>query len=144
ADYCRHRARQLWLLHLERCQRDACRKSGHSEQPPYEEVASAYEPCQPTEVRTARAPAACPPTVCPPTVCPPTACALHACPPAARRRHDLAIPPQHRHQRRQHHRYHHYDPHAHEGRRGARPRLSWHPHPHHRHRSTAGHGHVTH
>lgn len=50
----RHGARQRRLLHLNRRQRNAQRKSGHSEHGPDDEVSRAYERGQPTEACLAR------------------------------------------------------------------------------------------
>jgi hypothetical protein len=110
----RYGARQRRLLHLDRHQRDARRKSGHSEHGPDEEVPDAHERGQRTQARLA--------------------CAADR----------LAVAPEHWDQGRQHHRHHHHDPHAKERRRGAGPRLTGHPHPRHRHRPAAGHWHLAH
>jgi hypothetical protein len=110
----RNGARQRRQLHLDRRQRDAQRKGGHSERGPHGEVPHAHQRGQPTQARL-------------------------ACPADG-----LAVPPQHWHQGWQHHRYHHHDPHAEERRRGVGPGLSGHPHPRHRHRPATGHRHLAH
>ncbi len=53
ADSDRYGARQRRLLHLDRRQRDAQRKSGHSKHGPHEEVPHAHERGQPALARLA-------------------------------------------------------------------------------------------
>ncbi len=110
----RNTARQQRPPHLDRRQRNAQRKDGHSEHGPNEEIPRPHACDQPIEARL-------------------------AC-----RAYGLAVAPQHRDQGRQHHRHHHHDPHAEERRCGSRPRLPGHPHPCHGQRPTAGHRHPTH
>ena len=78
----RYGVRQRGLLHLDRRQRDAQRKSGDSENGPDEEVTHAHERGQPTEARL-------------------------ACP-----ANGLAVAPQHWDQGRRHHLHDRHDPHA--------------------------------
>ena len=87
----RYGARQRRLLHLDRRQRYAERKGGHSDHGPDEEVSHSYERGQPAEARLAG--------------------------PA----NGLAVAPQHRDQGRQHHRHHHHDPLVVTGALGCRP-----------------------
>src|SRR5207302_5379647 len=95
----RYGARQRRLLHLDRRQRDAREKSGHSEHDPDEEVTYAHERGQPTEARLVG--------------------------PAD----GLSVAPQHWYEGWQHHRYHHNYPHAYEPRVAAAPCLSGYPSP---------------